>query len=124
MSFTEEDQKNLDCKEAIREFKAGIEMRLKYQTFMYQALRASLTSLTKKALLDNERVFTILFSAQAFFRIPEYRSTLLELLFQGEKDKELIEEIGLTNSLIYIGCDPALKPLLDWETNFYLYLRR
>jgi hypothetical protein len=99
-------------------------MRLKYQTFMYQALRASLTSLTKKALLDNERVFTILFSAQAFFRIPEYRSTLLELLFQGEKDKELIEEIGLTNSLIYIGCDPALKPLLDWETNFYLYLRR
>jgi hypothetical protein len=52
-------------------------MRLKYQTFIYQALRASLTSLNKKALLDNERVFTILFSAQAFFRIPEYRFTFL-----------------------------------------------
>lgn len=58
-------------------------MRLKYQSFLEEALKLSLASLSKKAMLDNERVFAILFTAQAFLRVPEYRQRVIELVNKG-----------------------------------------
>lgn len=72
-------------------FKQSTEVRLKYQSFLGQALKLSLSSLTKKALLDNERVFAVLFTAQAYLRLPEYRRVAIELFNHGTKDRELLE---------------------------------
>lgn len=80
IGYTSEEQANLSATS-----KQAIEIRLKYQCFLEQALRLSLSSLTKKALLDNERVFTVLFTAQAFIRVPDYRQVAISLFNQGER---------------------------------------
>lgn len=109
--------------EGAKQKKDRIEIMGKYQGFMYRALKVSLTSLIKKALLESERIFAVVYSAHAFFRIPEYREVVLDLLHQGVKDRDLLDEIGLNTTLRIAKTDNTLKPFLDWETNFYQYLK-
>lgn len=65
--------------------------------FLYKLLSLSLNSLNRKGS-EYERTFAEIFSAYAYFRIPEFRKEILRLI-TNENDPEIIEWRGVEFNL-------------------------
>lgn len=57
-----------------------------------------LTFLNQKALQENERMFVELFTAYSYFRVPQFRESLLSILVKPD-DPEITEWRGTEFSL-------------------------
>jgi len=64
-----------------------------YKLFLYKLLELALNSLDHKGS-EYERTFAEIFSATAYFRIPEFRKEILRLITK-ETDPEIIEWRGV-----------------------------
>ena len=83
-----------------------------------------------KAVSDNERYFVENFLAIAYFRIPKFRSHLLEI-FNEFNNIEILEWRGTDYKINSIEEEQennlninknVLLDMFDWEKDFYSYL--
>lgn len=99
----------------------------KYQKLLYYTLKKMLAKLNMKALdSESERKFVENFIAIAYFRIPEFRTKLLECL-KNEKDPEILDwratEYKLNEQHNLISNQDFVN-LFDWQSNFYNNLNK
>lgn len=109
-------------KAQIRMEKLRIDIGHKYQKLLYQTLKRVLSKLNMKALdSEQERKFVDNYAAIAYFRIPEFRTRLLECL-KNENDPEIKYwrgteyQLGQQHNLIK---NDDFVSLFDWQNNFY-----
>ena len=70
-----------------------IEIAIKYQQWIYKLLELALNSLNVKGH-ECERTFAEIFCAYAYFRIPEFRNQILDVIC-NEDDPEVYEWRGI-----------------------------
>lgn len=100
-----------------------------YKVFLYKLLDHALNSIDHRGS-DYERTFAEIFSAYAYFRIPEFRKEILRLITK-DTDPDIAEWRGVDFSLHEdIGESRTrekgntFREMFDWEFHFYKYLRR
>lgn len=114
MTFSEEEKKHIRKENIGKKLKGKIDTYIKYQGFLYFSLKMVLQCLNKKAILENEREFAEQFCAYAYFRIPDFREKLLEVLTQeGDMAIDDWANINFNNT------EGGVNPLFDWQGNFY-----
>jgi hypothetical protein len=93
-----------------------------YRMLLYKALRLSLDKLNGKGHTIDQQEFFETFLATAFFRIPEFRTRLIECLPQPTDER--IEE--WKQSSLSMGDDQnkglAMQSLFNWQEEFYACL--
>ena len=73
------------------------EVGIVYKVFLYKLLDIALNSIDHKGS-EYERTFAQIFSAYAYFRIPQFRKEILRLITK-ESDPEIVEWRGVEFSL-------------------------
>jgi len=103
-----------------------MDVSLSYQQFLYKALDKVLYKLNLKGGEKEERDFIDNFCAIAFFKIPEFRSKLLECV-KKVNNMEIPEWRGtewkLEDVITDDQRDQHLVSLFNWELAFYRFLR-
>ena len=86
---------------------------------LYKALKLCLHKITYRGLTIEERKFIVTYLVIAYFRIPEFRSKLLECL-TDESEIQIDEWKSIHFSLDETEIDgSAMLTLFDWEKEFY-----
>lgn len=97
----------------------GAKVSVGYQTLLYKTLRLSLDKMTGRGHIVELQTFIESFLAIAYFRIPEFRSKILEC-FPDERNVQLdewkpthfsLDETALTGA--------AMQALFNWDKEFY-----
>ncbi|CAD8078040.1 unnamed protein product [Paramecium sonneborni] len=117
MGFSEETEKTSG---KLLKFKT--EIGLNYQSFLYKCLGIVLQKLKQKSLADNERAFVEHFFASAYFKIPEFRTKIINSV-QRSDDPQLPEwrSLTITKQTDEIT-NKEFNDLFDWNRHFYEYL--
>ena len=108
-------------------FQRKVEVCQEYQSLLYHLLKRIVTKINDKSLPEKEKDFVENFSAQAYFRIPEYREKILEHIGR-EDEKGPLQEWRGTDWGLDDKDDTGKKnqyflSLFDWEKDFYSYLK-
>ncbi|CAD8159681.1 unnamed protein product [Paramecium pentaurelia] len=117
VGFSEETEKT---SEKLLKFKT--EIGLNYQSFLYKCLGIVLQKLKQKSLAENERGFVEHFFASAYFKIPEFRTKIIESV-QRTDDPQIPEWRSLTKQTDEIT-NKEFNDLFDWNRHFYEYLTK
>jgi len=96
MGFNDKQKKNIENRnlEGLHEKE---EVAIMYKLLLYKLLDLSLNSLRHKGS-DHEKTFAEVFSAVAYFRIPEFRKEILRLITKNT-DPEISEWRGVEFNL-------------------------
>jgi hypothetical protein len=129
MGFQERQKRAIEGRTTERGLTEKLRIAGIYKMFMYKLLGLALSSLNRKGS-EYERTFAEVFSAYAYFRIPEFRREVLRLITR-EEDPEIIEWRGVEFNLQDDIPEPLLadganifSELFDWEQHFYKWLPR
>ena len=113
----------------LKNFNQKMRVCVSYQSFLYNTLKKVLNKLNQKGVNSVERVFVGNFCALAYFRIPEFRSSLLDCLSKN-LDIQITEWRGAEYNLTFDESfehedqkNKQLVSLFDWENEFYVYLK-
>lgn len=91
MQFSQEDIEKLQTEQHSsslpKKVRERLDIRLKYQAFLYRALQSALSSFCKKVQDEYERLFAVLMAAQCFFRMPLFRTAYLNALTAANTHK-------------------------------------
>ncbi|CAK82570.1 unnamed protein product (macronuclear) [Paramecium tetraurelia] len=117
VGFSEETEKT---SEKLLKFKT--EIGLNYQSFLYKCLGIVLQKLKQKFLAENERAFVEHFFASAYFKIPEFRTKIIQSV-QRADDPQIPEWRSLTKQTDEIT-NKEFNDLFDWNRHFYEYLTK
>lgn len=103
-----------------------MDVALRYQQFLYGALEKVLHKLNLKGGEKDEKDFIDNFCAIAYFKIPEFRAKLLDVV-RKSNEVEITEWRGtewkLEEKITDEQRDPHLFSLFNWEKSFYRFLR-
>lgn len=102
-----------------------MEFSIKYQEYLYNALKSALRSMESKNLEAIERKFVEFHCAFCYLRIPQFREQLLEAI--THKSDGVIEEWRGTEVALEDEVDveqrrkndPDLSYVYNWQDNFY-----
>lgn len=120
--------KNASFKQLNKEVLNKMEVGLKYQEILYKLLDKVLYKLNLKGCNNEEKNFVDNFCAIAYFKIPEFRSKLLDCVVKGENYNQTIlewrgTEWNLDDPISDDKRDKHLLNLFDWEQHFYQFLK-
>ena len=79
MGFHERQKRAIEARSIDRALNEKLRIASIYRLFMHRLLALALDSLNRKGS-DYERTFAEVFSAYAYFRIPEFRREVLSLI--------------------------------------------
>ncbi|CAD8184495.1 unnamed protein product [Paramecium octaurelia] len=117
LGFSDQTQKTND-----KLLKFKMEIGLNYQIFLQKGLSITLEKLKQRSLAQNERSFVENFFANAYFRIPEFRNTII-VSVQRSNDEQIPEWRSLTKSSGGISNQEFID-IFDWNKHFYEYLMK